>query len=87
MIEIRRRIELWIIGCLLLAACSTVNTVNGQTDIPYKAQVAFNKGLQQQGYSEYNEAIDLFKHAIKKAPEFIDAYDALANTYLIGIGQ
>ena len=81
MIEIKRRIELWIIGCLLLAACSTVNTVNGQTDIPKKAQVAFNKGLQQQGYGEYNEAIDLFKQAIKKAPEFIDAYDALANTY------
>jgi len=81
MIEIKRRIEIWIIGCLLLAACSTVNTVNGQTDIPKKAQVAFNKGLQQQGYGEYNEAIDLFKQAIKKAPEFIDAYDALANTY------
>lgn len=81
MIEIKRKVGIWIVSCLLLAACGTANTVNGQGSIPKKAQVFFNKGLQKQGYGEYNDAITLFKQAIKKAPGFIDAYDALGNTY------
>ena len=81
MIEIKRKVGIWTVSCLLLAACGTANTVNGQGSIPKKAQVFFNKGLQKQGYGEYNEAITLFQQAIKKAPEFIDAYDALGNTY------
>jgi outer membrane protein OmpA-like peptidoglycan-associated protein len=79
--EIRQNITVLLVGLVLLAACGGTKQVNGQNGVPKKAQVLFNKGLDQSRYGEYDAAIVLFKQAIKKAPGFIDAYDAMASTY------
>lgn len=67
---------------LILSACGQTKLANAQNEPSKKAQALFTKGLQQQSYGEYDEAISLFKSAIKKSPRFLDAYDALAHTYL-----
>ena len=79
--EIKNNIIVLILGLVLVTACGGTKQVNGQNEVPKKAQALFIKGLDQQGYGEYDAAISLFKQAIKKAPGFIDAYDALASTY------
>jgi outer membrane protein OmpA-like peptidoglycan-associated protein len=67
--------------CIIMSACSTTKTANGQSDVPKKALEYFQKGLEHQAVGEYEEAIASLKQAIKKAPNFLDAHDALANTY------
>ncbi|PCJ67241.1 MAG: hypothetical protein COA58_02685 [Bacteroidetes bacterium] len=79
--EIKGNIAVLLLSLVLFAACGGTRQASGQNAVSKKAQTLFNKGLQQQGYGEYNEAISLFKQAIKKAPGFLDAYDALASTY------
>lgn len=71
----------FVIVCIIFASCATTKNAEGQQKVPKKAQSLFNEGLKMQGYGEYQEAIELFKQSIKKAPGFINAYDALANTY------
>ncbi len=70
--------------CLLiftLHSCVSIPNALGQERITKKAQSLFDEGLKYQGYGEYKQAILLFQEAIKKAPGFLNAYDALANTY------
>jgi len=71
----------FVIVCIIFASCATTKNAEGQQKVPKKAQSLFNEGLKMQGYGEYQEAIELFKQSIKKAPGFINANDALANTY------
>ena len=65
----------------MIVSCSTSKNANGQQSVSKKAQSLFNEGLKFQSYGEYEQAINLFKQSIKKAPKFLNAYDALANTY------
>ena len=81
MIETKNKVWLFCVLTLLFVSCASTQTAQGQTDIPKKAIELFNKGLAQQSYGEYEEAISLFNQALKKAPHYIDALDALANTY------
>jgi outer membrane protein OmpA-like peptidoglycan-associated protein len=81
MIEIKNKVWLACVFTLIFFSCALTETVQGQSDIPKKAIDLFNKGLAQQSYGEYEEAISLFNQALKKAPHYIDALDALANTY------
>ena len=81
MIEIKNKVWLFCVLTLLFVSCASTQTAQGQTDIPKKAIELFNKGLAQQSYGEYEEAISLFNQALKKAHHYMDALDALANTY------
>lgn len=79
--EIRKNIGVLLIALTLITACGTTQLANGQAELPKKTQAIFNKGLQAQNYEEYSKAIDYFKQVIKKAPGYLDAYDALGHTY------
>ena len=80
MIEIKRNWNLKILMVLCIMLSATLVT-QAQDGLSKKAITLFNKGLKHQGYGEYSEAIACFKQAVKKEPGFVDAYDALANTY------
>lgn len=71
----------FVLTSIIFTSCATIKNAEGQQKISKKAESLFNEGLIMQGYGEYEEAIELFKQSIKKAPIFINAYDALANTY------
>ncbi|MEJ6786358.1 MAG: OmpA family protein [Bacteroidia bacterium] len=79
--EIRKNIGILAIALILFIACGTSQLANGQTELPKKTQSIFNKGLQAQNYQDYDKAIDNFKQVIKRAPGYLDAYDALGDTY------
>jgi tetratricopeptide (TPR) repeat protein len=79
--EIRKNIGILAIALILFIACGTSQLANGQTELPKKTQSIFNKGLQAQNYQDYDKAIDYFKQVIKRAPGYLDAYDALGHTY------
>ena len=81
MINNNKALNYFLLIWLLIVSCSTSKNANGQQSVSKKAQSLFNEGLKFQGYGEYEQAINLFKQSIKKAPKFLNAYDALANTY------
>jgi outer membrane protein OmpA-like peptidoglycan-associated protein len=81
MINNNKALNYFLLIWLLIVSCSTSKNVNGQQSVSKKAQSLFNEGLKFQSYGEYEQAINLFKQSIKKAPKFLNAYDALANTY------
>lgn len=81
MINNNKALNYFLLIWLLIVSCSTSKNANGQQSVSKKAQSLFNEGLKFQGYGEYKQAINLFKQSIKKAPKFLNAYDALANTY------
>lgn len=81
MIKSKGHLILALTYCVILAACTHSKSAVGQSDVSNKSRALFNKALTKQGYGEYDEAIVLFKQAIKKSPKFEDAYDALAHTY------
>lgn len=69
-------------GLFLMLACAETKVVNGQSsDVPKKAQKLFNDGYNAYKYGEFESAIGYFEEAIRKYPNYIDAYDALAKTY------
>jgi len=78
---IRQKLGVLVVLFFFSIGCGTMQQANGQGTISKKAIGLFNKGLQQQSFGEYNNAISLFKQALKKEPGYLDAYDALANTY------
>ena len=81
MINNNKALNYFLLIWLLIVSCSTSKNANGQQSVSKKAQSLFNEGLKFQSYGEYEQAINLFKQSIKKAPKFLNAYDALANTY------
>lgn len=81
MINNNQALNYFLLIWLLIVSCSTSKNANGQQSVSKKAQSLFNEGLKFQSYGEYEQAINLFKQSIKKAPNFLNAYDALANTY------
>ena len=81
MINNNKALNYFLLIWLLIVSCSTFKNANGQQSVSKKAQSLFNEGLKFQSYGEYEQAINLFKQSIKKAPKFLNAYDALANTY------
>lgn len=81
MINNNKALNYFLLIWLLIVSCSTSKNANGQQSVSKKAQSLFNEGLKFQSYGEYDQAINLFKQSIKKAPKFLNAYDALANTY------
>ena len=81
MINNNKALNYFLLIWLLIVSCSTSKNANGQQSVSKKAQSLFNEGLKFQSYGEYVQAINLFKQSIKKAPKFLNAYDALANTY------
>lgn len=81
MINNNKTLNYFLLIWLLIVSCSTYKNANGQQSVSKKAQSLFNEGLKFQSYGEYVQAINLFKQSIKKAPKFLNAYDALANTY------
>ena len=81
MINNNKTLNYFLLIWLLIVSCSTSKNANGQQSVSKKAQSLFNEGLKFQSYGEYEQAINLFKQSIKKAPKFLNAYDALANTY------
>jgi outer membrane protein OmpA-like peptidoglycan-associated protein len=81
MINNNKTLNYFLLIWLLIVSCSTSKNANGQQSVSKKAQSLFNEGLKFQSYGEYVQAINLFKQSIKKAPKFLNAYDALANTY------
>ena len=81
MINNNKALNYFLLIWLLIVSCSTSKNANGQQSVSKKAQSLFNEGLKFQSYGEYEQAINLFKQSIKKAPNFLNAYDALANTY------
>ncbi|MFY0643355.1 MAG: PD40 domain-containing protein [Bacteroidia bacterium] len=68
---------------LVLAACAQHKTVNGQSKVPVKAQKLFTEAYNAFQYGEYSKAEELFLQALKKAPNYVDAYDALGKTYQV----
>lgn len=81
--EIKNKTWPILIFAVVMYACGAPKIATGQQDVPKKARELFNEGLAMQSYGEYDEAILLFDQALKKAPNYIDARDALANTYQI----
>ena len=81
MINNIRTLNYSFIVWIFIVSCSTIKNAEGQQGISKKAQSLFNEGLKLQGYGEYEQAINLFQQSLKKSPGFINAYDALANTY------
>ena len=79
--ELMNRTWLIFICLIIITACSSRQKVSGQSDVPKKAQVMFDKAITQYQYGEYAEAEELFLQLIKKYPNFGDAYDGLAKTY------
>jgi len=81
MINNNKALNYFLLIWLLIVSCSTSKNANGQQSVSKNSQSLFNEGLKFQSYGEYEQAINLFKQSIKKAPKFLNAYDALANTY------
>lgn len=79
--EIKQKLGVLLLLFIMTTGCGTTQLANGQGAPSKKALSLFNAGLKQQGYGEYDKAISFFKQAIKKEEGYIDAYDALANTY------
>ena len=68
---------------LVLVACAQHKTVNGQSKVPAKAQKLFTEAYNAFQYGEYAKAEELFLQALKKAPLYVDAHDALGKTYQV----
>lgn len=73
---IRQKLGALTLLFFIATGCGTAQQANGQSMPSKKAMSLFNEGLKQQGYGEYDKAIEYFNQAIKKEPNYIDAYDA-----------
>lgn len=83
MSEVNLKIKWIVCTVVFFASCASIQFAEGQQKVSKKAQSLFDEGLKMKAYGEYTQAISYFKQALKKDPLFINAYDALANTYQI----